>query len=95
MVALLSRQGIADLLPRMGYAGILVAMLAAWSPLAIVFAALFVGAVSVGVESMSRSIGLPIALADIVVGLMLVVTVLGDALVRYRVRWFRPKKIAA
>jgi general nucleoside transport system permease protein len=95
MIALLGRQGIAGLLPRVGYAGILVATLAALSPLAVVFAALFLGGALVGIESMSRSIGLPIELADIVVGLMLTMTVLGDTLVRYRLRWIRPRKVTA
>jgi len=94
LIALLSRQGIADLLPRVGYAGIVAAMLAMLSPLAVVFAALFLAAVLVGIESISRTIGLPILLADVVVGLMLVMTVLGDALVRYRVRWIRARKVA-
>ena len=95
MLALLRSRGIADFLPGLGYAGIVVAVLAALSPLAVVFAALFIGAVLTGVESMSSAIGLSASLADGAIGLMLIMALIGDALVRYRVRWIRVKAVAA
>jgi simple sugar transport system permease protein len=95
MLALLRGNGIGDFLPGLGYAGIVVAVLAALSPLAVVFAALFVGAVLTGVESMSTAVGLPTSLADAAIGLMLIMALIGDALVRYRVRWIRAGTVSA
>ena len=71
-----------DMSPGYGYAGIVIAMLAALNPLGVLLAALFVAGVIVGADSMSRAIGVPTYLADVIVSVsllsMLVATMLGD-----------------
>ncbi|ESR27194.1 ABC transporter permease [Lutibaculum baratangense] len=76
----------ADLSPGFGYAGIVVAMLAALSPLGAVLAAVFVAAVFVGADSMSRAIGVSSYLADLVVALSLLCVLVGGFVTRYRIR---------
>mgnify|MGYP005852278363 CR=1 FL=1 len=74
----------ADLSPGFGYAGIAVAMLAGLSPLGVVAAALFVAAVFVGADSMSRAIGVSTYLADLIVALTLIFVLAGGLLARFR-----------
>ena len=54
-----------DLSPGFGYTGIIVAMLALLNPLGVIAAALFVAGIFVGADSMSRAVGVPTYLADI------------------------------
>ncbi len=75
----------ADLSPGYGYAGVVVAMLAALSPLGAVAAALFVAAVFVGADSMSRALGVSSYLADLIVALALLCVLAGGAAARWRV----------
>ena len=75
----------ADISPGYGYAGIVVAMLAGLSPLGVVAAAVFIAAVFVGADSMSRSLGVSNYLADLFVALSLLCVLIGGFLNRYRI----------
>ena len=75
-----------DLSPGFGYTGIVVAMLALLHPLGVVVAALFVAALFVGADAMSRSVGVPSYVADILLATGLLTMVLALLLTRYRVR---------
>lgn len=75
-----------DLSPGFGYSGIVVAMLAQLNPLGVVLAALFVAGVFVGADGMSRSVGVPSYIADLVVALSLLTMLLAGLAARYRVR---------
>ncbi|MGX0878304.1 ABC-type uncharacterized transport system permease subunit [Roseovarius sp. MBR-154] len=74
-----------DLSPGFGYTGIIVAMLALLNPLAVVGAALFVAGIFVGADSMSRAVGVPTYLADIMLATALLLMVLAILLTRFRV----------
>ncbi|MDW8369366.1 MAG: ABC transporter permease [Geminicoccaceae bacterium] len=79
----------ADLSPGYGYAGIVVAMLAGLSPLAVVPAAFLVAAVFVGADTMGRGLGISSYFADLVVALALLFVLAGGLLMRYRLRFAR------
>ncbi|MEO3414458.1 ABC transporter permease [Roseovarius sp. CAU 1744] len=74
-----------DLSPGFGYTGIIVAMLALLNPLAVIAAALFVAGIFVGADSMSRAVGVPTYLADIMLATALLLMVLAILLTRFRV----------
>ena len=76
-----------DLSPGYGYSGIVVAMLALLNPLGVVVSAIFVAAIFVGADAMSRSAGVPSYIADVMVALSLITMVVAIMLTRYRVRW--------
>lgn len=76
-----------DLSPGFGYTGIIVAMLALLHPLGVVVSALFVAAIFVGSDSMSRAAGVPTYIADMLLATALLFMVLALALTRYRVVW--------
>ena len=76
-----------DMSPGYGYSGIVVAMLAGLHPLAVVLASVGVAGVLVGADSMSRSIGVPTYLADVVVAGALLAVLVASMLARYRLRW--------
>ena len=84
----------ADLSPGFGYSGIVVAMLAGLSPVGTVFAAVFVAAVFVGADSMSRATGISNYLADLVVALSLLCVLVGSFFTQFRVRYERPLPVA-
>ncbi|MDQ2093652.1 ABC transporter permease [Rhodalgimonas zhirmunskyi] len=75
-----------DISPGFGYTGIVVAMLALLNPLGVVLAALFVAAIFVGADSMSRAAGVPTYLADIMLASALLLMVLAILLTKFRVR---------
>lgn len=75
-----------DLSPGYGYTGIVVAMLAALNPLGVVLAAVFVAAVFVGADSMSRAAGVPTYIADMLLAFALLAMVLALTMTRYRLR---------
>ena len=60
-----------DMSPGYGYSGVVIAMLAGLHPLGVVAAAVFVAGVLVGADSMSRAIGVPTYLADVIVAVAL------------------------
>ena len=76
----------ADLSPGYGYAGIVVAMLAGLSPLAVIPAAFLVAAVFVGADTMGRTLGISSYFADLVVALSLLFVLVGGLSLRYRPR---------
>ncbi|OIQ28020.1 MAG: ABC transporter permease [Alphaproteobacteria bacterium MedPE-SWcel] len=57
--------------PGFGYAGIVVAMLAALQPAGVVGSAIFVATIFVGADAMSRATGVPSFIADVIVALCL------------------------
>ncbi len=84
-----------DLSPGFGYAGIVVAMLARLSPLGVVAAALFIAAIFVGADSMSRGTGVASYIADLVVALSLLCVLVGGFVTRYRIRLVGARKAEA
>lgn len=76
-----------DMSPGYGYAGIVVAMLAGLHALAVVPAAIFIAGMFVGADSMSRAVGVPTYIADVIVAVSLIAVLVATQLVRYRVRW--------
>ncbi len=76
----------ADLSPGFGYAGIVVAMLAGLNPLGVVATALFVAIVFVGADSMSRAMGVPSFIADVIVSISLLTMLVCLLFTTYRVR---------
>ncbi len=76
-----------DISPGFGYAGIVVAMLAGLSPIGVVISSIFIAAIFVGADSMSRAIGVSNYLADLVVALSLLCVLVGGVAARYKFRW--------
>ena len=76
-----------DLSPGFGYTGIAVAMLAQLHPLAVVPAALFLSAVFVGADAMSRAVNIPTYIADVMVGVSVLAMLVTAMLTQYRIRW--------
>jgi simple sugar transport system permease protein len=76
-----------DMSPGYGYTGIVIAMLAALHPLGVVAASVFVAGVLVGADSMSRVIGVPTYIADVIVAASLISVLVATLLTQYRVRW--------
>ncbi len=72
--------------PGFGYAGIVVAMLAALHPAGVVAAAVFVATVFVGADAMSRATGVPSFIADVIVALCLLTMIVALLFTTYRVR---------
>ncbi|MCU0525556.1 MAG: ABC transporter permease [Elainella sp. Prado103] len=76
-----------DLSPGFGYTGIIVAMLAQLHPIGVVFAAVFVAAIYVGADAMSRAANLPTYLADVIVSMSLLCMLISILFTQYRWRW--------
>lgn len=76
-----------DLSPGFGYSGIVVAMLAALHPLGVVLAALFIAAISIGADSMSRSLNISNYIADVATAVSLLSVLAAMLLARFRLRW--------
>lgn len=74
-----------DMSPGYGYSGIVIAMLAGLHPLAVIGASVFVAGVLVGADSMSRSIGVPTYLADVMVAVALLSVLVATQLAQYRI----------
>ena len=75
--------------PGYGYTGILVATLGLLNPLGVAVAALFIGLIDTGGQTVSRALGIPSYLGDVIQATLLLVT-LGLLLLRnYRIRWVR------
>ena len=75
-----------DMSPGYGYSGIVIAMLAALHPLGVMAASVFVAGVLVGADSMSRAIGVPTYLADVIVATSLISVLVATLLTQYRIR---------
>ena len=76
-----------DMSPGYGYSGIVIAMLAGLHPLGVVAASVFVAGVLVGADSMSRAIGVPTYIADVIVAVSLITMLIATLLTQYRIRW--------
>ncbi len=76
-----------DMSPGYGYSGIVIAMLAALHPLGVLLSAVFVAAILVGADSMSRAIAVPTYLADAMVAMALISVLVASLFVTHRVRW--------
>jgi simple sugar transport system permease protein len=75
-----------DMSPGYGYSGIVIAMLAALHPLGVVAAAIFVAGILVGADSMSRAVGVPTYIADVIVAVALISVLVATMFTQYRVR---------
>ena len=75
-----------DMSPGYGYSGIVIAMLAGLHPLGVVAAAVFVAGVLVGADSMSRAIGVPTYLADVIVATSLLSVLVAALFASHRLR---------
>lgn len=76
-----------DLSPGFGYTGIIVAMLAQLQPLGVLVSAIFIAAIYVGADAMSRAANLPTYLADVIVSAALLCMLVSILLTQYRWRW--------
>jgi simple sugar transport system permease protein len=75
-----------DMSPGYGYSGIVIAMLAGLHPLGVLAAAVFVAGVMVGADTMSRAVGVPTYIADVIVAASLIAVLVATLLTQYRVR---------
>lgn len=76
-----------DMSPGYGYSGIVIAMLAGLHPLGVMVSSVFVAGMLVGADSMSRAIGVPTYIADVIVAASLISVLVATLLTQYRVRW--------
>ena len=76
-----------DMSPGYGYSGIVIAMLAGLRPLGVVAAAVLIAGVLVGADSMSRVVGVPTYLADVIVATSLIAVLVATLFTQYRLRW--------
>ena len=72
-----------------GYAGIAVAMLANLHPIGVVFAAIFLAAIYVGADSMSRAMEIPTYISDVIVAISVLAVLVSLMLVKFKVHWRR------
>ncbi len=75
-----------DMSPGYGYSGIVIAMLAGLHPLGVVLGSVFVAGVLVGADSMSRVVGVPTFIADVIVATSLIAVLVATLLTQYRVK---------
>ena len=75
-----------DMSPGYGYSGIVIAMLAGLHPIGVLAASVFVAGVLVGADSMSRAIGVPTYIADVIVATSLLSVLVATLLTQYQVR---------
>jgi simple sugar transport system permease protein len=80
-----------DMSPGYGYTGIVIAMLAGLHPLGVVAAAVFVAGILVGADSMSRAVGVPTYIADVIVATALLAMLVATLLTQARLRWSRAR----
>jgi general nucleoside transport system permease protein len=76
-----------DMSPGYGYSGIVVAMLAGLHPLGVIAASIFVAGMLVGADSMSRVVGVPTYIADVIVAASLISMLIAVMLTQYRLKW--------
>lgn len=85
-VAGLHFQVMASLSPGYGYTGIVIAMLARLNTLGVIPAAIFFAAIATGAETMSRTTGVPVFLADVIQGMSLIFMLVALLFTKYRIR---------
>ena len=76
-----------DMSPGYGTSGVVIAMLAALHPLGVVAAAVFVAGILVGADSMSRAVGVPTYIADVIVAVSLIAVLVATLFTQYRLRF--------
>jgi ABC-type uncharacterized transport system permease subunit len=76
-----------DMSPGYGYSGIVIAMLAGLHPIGVLAASVFVAGVLVGADTMSRAVGVPTYIADVIVAASLIAVLVASLLTQYRLRW--------
>jgi len=76
-----------DISPGFGYTGIAVAMLAQLKPIGVIFSAIFLAGVYVGADAMSRTVGIPNYIADVLVAVSLLAILVSSMLTRYKLVW--------
>ena len=76
-----------DLSPGFGFTGIAVAMLAQLNPIGVIPAAIFLSAIYVGSDAMSRAVNIPTFIADVLVGVSVLAVLCSVMFSQYRVRW--------
>jgi general nucleoside transport system permease protein len=76
-----------DMSPGYGYTGIVIAMLAGLSPVGVVISAIFVAGMIVGADSMSRVVSVPNFIADVIVAIALLATLVAATLTQYRLKF--------
>jgi simple sugar transport system permease protein len=69
-----------------GLTGVIVAMLGALNPIGVGIAALFLGLIGIGAQSVSQNLGVPVYLGDVVEATILLVTLAMLVLQNYRIR---------
>lgn len=80
-------QVMAEISPGYGYSGIVIAMLARLNPLGVVPAAIFLSAVMVGADAMSRATGVPAFIGQVVQGVALLSMLIALLLTQYRIHF--------
>lgn len=73
--------------PGYGYTGILIATLGSLNAVGVTLAALFIGLIDTGAQTVSRALGVPVYLGDVIQATLLLVTLAVLLLQRYRLRW--------
>lgn len=76
-----------DLSPGFGYSGIVVAMLAALHPIGVVFSAIFVAVISIGADSMSRSLNISNYISEVATAVSLLAVLASMFFSQYRINW--------
>ena len=74
-----------DMSPGYGYSGIVIAMLAGLHPIGVLVASVFVAGVLVGADTMSRAVGVPTYIADVIVAASLISVLVATLMTQYRV----------
>ena len=74
-----------------GYTGIIVATLGTLNPFGAAAAALFIGLIDTGAQSVSRALGVPVYLGDVIQATLLITTLAALLLQAYRVRFTRSR----
>ncbi|MBM4424005.1 MAG: ABC transporter permease [Chloroflexi bacterium] len=80
--------------PGYGYTGIIIATLSGLDPLGVALAALFIGLIDTGAQTVSRALGVPAYLGDVVQAALLLTTLGMFVLQNYRVTLVRGEKRA-
>ena len=70
----------------LGYSGIVIATLGGLNPFGVSLAALFLGLIDTGAQTVSRAMGVPVYLGDVVQATLLLVTLSLFVLQNYRIR---------
>ncbi len=75
--------------PGYGYTGIIVATLGTLNMVGVALAALFIGLIDTGAQTVSRALGVPVYLGDVIQATLLLVTLSVLLFQFYRIRWGR------